>query len=527
MERAASETSREQVRRMLAVVSLGLMMVVSAVSGLNTALPDLARDTGATQTELLWIVDAYTVVFAGLMLIAGALGDRYGRKPALMAGLGIYGAAAGLAFAVADPQILIVLRALMGIGAAFVMPVTLSIITTAFPEEERPRAIGLWVGVAGAGAVLGIFVTGVLLEFFAWNSFFALQVLLAVMALGGAVAVLPSSREENPPALDAGGAILSLLTVSGLVFGILEGADQGWLEWHVIGAMLAGALSACAFVIWELRQPRPLLDPRLFLLRGFSTGTLSITMQFAAAFGFYYAAMQYLQFIAGYSPLKTAAALLPMPLVTIPLARRAPYLARQFGMHRTGAGGLLLLALGLLTMSRIEVNFSYGVFAAGLVIFAAGMALAGTPATTAIVSALPPEKQGVASAVNDVSREFGSAFGIALLGSIANWRYRNELTSSLNGVAVPGPVIEHAKASIAFVQSEAVQRLGPAGEPLVHAAERAFVEGISAALVTGAILALVAAVVVALRGPRAAATQLVWSDASDKAVDSRGREGVA
>src|SRR5262245_7176849 len=191
MEHTSSTMSTRQTRAVLAVMAVALMAVVSAVSGLNVALPSLARDTGATQTQLTWIVDAYTVVFAGLLLFAGALGDRYGRKGLLIIGLAIFGTAAGFGMATTDPHALIVLRALMGVGAAAIMPTTLSVITTSFPEAERPRAIGVWVGVAGGGAVLGLFGTGLLLEFFAWNSFFALNVTLAVVALIGTVALVP------------------------------------------------------------------------------------------------------------------------------------------------------------------------------------------------------------------------------------------------------------------------------------------------------------------------------------------------
>ena len=215
MQRTSSELSARRTHAVLAVVALALRAVVSAVSGLNVALPSLARDTGATQTELTWIVDAYTVVFAGLLLLAGALGDRYGRKGVLAIGLAVFGAAAAFGMATTDPTQLIVVRAFMGVGAAAIMPTTLSVITTSFPEAERPRAIGVWVGVAGGGAVLGLFGTGILLEFFDWNSFFGLNVALAALALAGTLALVPRSADEHPPRLDLVGAALSLVAVGG------------------------------------------------------------------------------------------------------------------------------------------------------------------------------------------------------------------------------------------------------------------------------------------------------------------------
>ena len=461
MATTAPVMTRHRTRAVLAVVAVALMTVVSAVSGLNVALPSLARDTGATQTQLTWIVDAYTVVFAGLLLFAGALGDRYGRKGILIIGLAIFGTAAGFGMVTTDPHALIVLRALMGVGAAAIMPTTLSVITTSFPEAERPRAIGVWVGVAGGGAVLGLFGTGLLLEFFAWNSFFALNVTLAVLALIGTVALVPGSHDEHPPRLDLVGAALSLLAVASAVFGIIEGPDNGWSAPVTVAALATGLVAGTAFVLWELHVRQPMLDPRLFRLRGFSSGALSIMVQFFAAFGFFFIALQYLQFVLGYSPLRAAVALLPLPLVLIPLARRAPHVAQRVGFRRIGPLGLVLMATGFVVFSRVTADTPYWLFATGLVLFAAGMALAGTPATTAITASLPQSKQGVASAVNDTARELGSAFGIAVLGSVLNQHYRSGMADAVAGL--PHAVAEGARSSIAFTQSPALGQLGEAG----------------------------------------------------------------
>lgn len=492
-------TDPKRLRMVLVVVSLALMMVVSAVSGLNVALPDLARDTQATQSQLQWIVDAYTVTLAGLLFISGAVGDRYGRRLILIVGLIVFGVAAAAAMFTSDPFVLIVLRGFMGVGAAAVMPTTLSIITTSFPEEKRGAAVGLWVGVAGGGAVLGLLMSGLLLEFFSWSSFFALNVALAVLGLIGAILVIPNSVDEHPAALDLFGGLLSLVAVGGLVFGIIEGPVAGWSSPVSWGPIILGVVAGVGFVVWELRQEHPLLDPRLFRLRGFGTGSASNTIQFFAAFGFFFIALQYLQFVVGLSPLTAAVAILPMALVLIPLARNSPRISQHFGYNRVGSTGLILMAAGLSVISFIDVDLKYWLFVIGLVLFGAGMALAGAPATTAITGSLPSEKQGAASAVNDTTREFGSALGIAILGSVLNTAYRNNIAGVTD--QLPEQAAEAAEGSIAAAQAVGAQA-GPQGQTLIDAANQAFVDGASNALLVSAAVLVVGGIFVFTRAPK-------------------------
>jgi EmrB/QacA subfamily drug resistance transporter len=495
----AALTSPPRTGPVLAVVSVALMTVVSAVSGLNVALPDLARETGATQTEITWIVDAYTVVFAGLLLFAGALGDRFGRRGLLVTGLAVFGVAAGLGMLTSDPQQLIALRALMGIGAAAIMPTTLSVITTSFSVADRPKAIGVWVGVAGGGAVLGLFASGLLLEFFSWSSFFGLNVVLAAVALVGTLLVVPRSVDTTRPRLDIVGGLLSLVGVAGAVFGIIEGPERGWTDALTVTALAAGVVALSAFVVWELQTTHPMLDPRLFKNRSFSAGALTIMVQFFATFGLFFVVIQYLQFVVGHSALEAALALLPLPLVMIPLARNAPRIARRVGFRRLAPLGLLLTATGLVVISGVSEELSYGHFALGLVLFAAGMALAGTPSTSAITESLPESKQGIASAVNDTARELGSALGIAILGSVLNQQYRDGMIEAVHGL--PPAVAEKAESSVAFTQSDQVGQLGAAADQLVTTAQQAFVGGISGSLLLAAGVVAAAAVIVARLAP--------------------------
>ncbi len=474
-------------RAALPVVMLSLATVVSAVASLNVALPSIARDTQATQTQLSWIIDAYALAFAALLLLGGAIGDRYGRRRALIAGLVIFGGGSAAAMGASDPGWLIAMRGVMGLGAALVMPATLSTITSTFPGEQRTRAVGAWAGVAGASAILGLLASGLLLEVWSWRSVFGFNLVLATVAVVGTARFIPESADSTAPRLDLVGAVLTVVGLGACVYSIIEAPTRGWVSAGTLGGIGVGIVVVIGFVAWELHHRHPLLDPRLFAHRAFTAGTVSITAQFFAFFGFVFLVLQYLQLVRGDTPLVAAVSLVPMALAMMPAARViAPRLAAHAGPARVCVLGLVLITSGLVVLSRMGTTGSYWLLLVGLVPLGAGMGLAMTPATAAIADALPLAKQGVGSAMNDLARELGGALGIAVLGSIVQSTYRSNL--DLTGLS--DPVAQQARSSLALAS-----RLGPA---VTDHAQVAFADGMQSALLYAAGTVAVAAVVVAV-----------------------------
>jgi EmrB/QacA subfamily drug resistance transporter len=382
-----------------------------------------------------------------------------------------------------DPHWLIAMRAVLGVGAALVMPATLSTITSTFPAAQRPRAVGTWAGVAGGSAILGLLSSGLVLEVWSWRAVFAVSAVLAVVAVAGTLAVVPESADPEAPRVDRTGAVLTVAGLGVLVYSIIEAPTAGWGSARTLSGVAAGIALLAVFVVWELRTAHPLIDPRLFLRGGFSAGSLTITVQFFAFFGFIFILLQYLQLVRGYEPLEAAVRMLPLALGLMPASRGiAPRLAERLGTARTSALGLVIAAAALGVLATFGQSSSYWLLAGGLVALGLGMGLAMTPATSTITDALPPEQQGVGSAMNDLARELGGALGIAVLGSVLQSAYRSNL--DLGGV--PAPVAEQAKASLALAQ-----RIGP---EVASRAQDAFVDGMHVALLVGAGALLVAAV---------------------------------
>lgn len=478
-------------RAVLVVVCLGLATVVSAVSALNVAIPSIARDLEATQTELSWIIDAYALTFAALLLPFGAFGDRIGRRRMLLAGLTVFGAAAGCAMLTTSPEILVVLRGVLGAGAAMVMPATLSTITATFPSEERVKGVAIWTGLAGASAVLGLLGAGILLEFWGWQAVFGLNIAMAATTIVGTLRVVPESRHDGDVGLDPVGSVLSIGAIGAIVYGLIEAPTEGWSSSATMACLGVGSALLVMFVLWEAFTSRPLLDPRLFLRPAFTAGALSILVQFLAFFGFIFLFLQYLQLVRGYSPLEAAFAMLPLAFGIMPGARIAPRLAAKLGRTRVAGLGLSLLVGGLVLLWRVDLGTSYWILGPSLWVTGIGMGLAMTPATAAITDALPPRQQGVASAVNDLARELGGALGIALLGSVLNDTYRSAYATSV----FPEQVAAKAQDSLV-----AALHMGP---DVAAFAQDAFVDGHQAGLLVAACAVTVTAGIVIVLMSRA------------------------
>ena len=482
-----SHPTRTTTQATLPVILLALATVVSAVSSLLSALPSIAVDTHASQTELTWIVDAYALAFASLLLPAGALGDRFGRRRTLIAGLAVFAVAGAVPLIRDDTTTLIGVRAAMGVAAALVMPATLSTITASFPRERREVAVATWAGVAAAGAVLGLFVAGLVLRWWQWHAVFVASAVMAVVALIGVVVAVPESAAPEEASNDPLGALLSVSALVLFVSAIVEAPTRGWTSASTLGVISASILVGAVFIGWESRASRPLLALRHFRDLGFTSGSLSLAAMFFGFFGFILLFLQYLQLVRGDSPLQAACAMLPLPLGLMPAARGlAPRLDGHLGQWQQSALGLGTMAVALGLLSRADGGTAYWALAIGLFVLGIGGGLAMPAATSAITKALPSGEQGVASAVNDLSRELGGAIGIAALSSVATSVYRDHLDLR----SVP-PQVRHL-----LLDSPAAGTHAPLA-PVRSAALAAYATGLQHGLLVGAALLAVAALALA------------------------------
>ena len=489
-------------RAILAVMCLSLLVVVIDNTILNTALPTLARVLHASTSDLQWITDGYTLAFAALLVMAGALGDRFGRRNALVLGLVIFACGSAWAALSGDSSTLIAARSVMGVGAAFVMPATLSILTAVFPAKERAGAISAWSAIAGVGIVVGPTLGGLLLAHFYWGSVFWVNVPLvavAIVAVRTVVPGLPGEREAGTR-LDVIGAALSAAAMLAIVDAIIEGPNRGWTSAATLGELALGAILVAAFVYRELTAANPIIDVRVFRYRAFSAASSAIGLTFLALFGSLFALTQYLQLVHGYSPLSAGVRALPFAAAVMVTAPLSSVLVAKLGIRAVVPAGLTAMGGGLLMLTQVTPTTPYEFLAIGVAIMGAGMGLVMAPAGNSIMSVLPAEQYGAGSAVNDTVQELGASLGIAVIGSIVASSFRHSLSAS----GLPAKIVVAAQPSIA--QADAVAaHAGPFAPRVLDIAHQSFTSAMTTGFTVAGLIAIGAAVVVGIALPGRAA----------------------
>ncbi|MFF5187917.1 MFS transporter [Streptomyces sp. NPDC000345] len=494
----------------LLVLCLSLLIVVMANTSLIVAAPDMTTDLGLSSSDLQWVIDGYTVPYAALMLVLGSIGDKYSRRGALVVGLLVFAGGSVMGSLVDETALVIAARAIMGVGAAVVMPATLSLLVAMFPKRERAGAITAWTATSGLAIAVGPLVAGWLLEDHAWGSTFLINVPIAVAAVVGALALVPPSRAEAMGRIDYVGGLLSIVSVGSLVYATIEGPHFGWGTGPVTAAVAAG-VGLSAFVAWELRHPHPMLDVRKFARRPFSGSMLAVLFFFFGTFGSIYYATQYLQFVLGYDALETGVRLLPLAAAVFAGAAVTGRLTPKLGMKPLVVAGMAIGSAGVFLLTRIESGSGYTDFLPSLLMLGFAIGLSVSPATDTIMGSFPESELGVGGGANDTALELGGSLGIAVLGSLLGTAYRDKL-SDLVGGHLPAAALDTAKDSVGGGIAVAGQiAKNPAGGPqqaqaLIDAVHEAFAHSVAqTSLVGGIIMAAGAMIVLAvLPGRRAA-----------------------
>ena len=500
----------------LVVLCVSLLVIVLDNSILNVAIPTLIRDLDASNSQVQWMVDSYTLVFAGLLLTMGALGDRYGRRGALQAGYVLFGLGSlASAFAGSADQ-LIATRAFMGIGGALIMPATLSIITNVFPPQERGRAIGVWAGTAGVGIAIGPLAGGFLLTHFYWGSIFLVNLPIVVFGLIAGFVLIPTSKDPSAPKLDPVGAVLSIVALVSIVYALIEAPTDGWTSTTTLGILGFGLVVLAVFVWWERRSDHPMLDVGFFKNRRFSAANAAITLIFFAMFGSIFMLTQYMQFTLGYTPLESGVRLLPYAVTMMIVAPTSARVVERIGSKITVALGLALAAAALFLMLGLQVDTSYPDLAWRLVILAAGMGLVMAPATDSVMGSLPLAKAGVGSAVNDTTRQVGGALGVAIVGSVVSSVYGTKIADFFAGKPAPKAAVDAAKNSLGgayAVATDLSHRSIPGAKALADslrsAANTAFVDAFHWGVIVGGVVLILAFAIVVVFLPARATEDLV------------------
>ncbi|MEU0676867.1 MFS transporter [Streptomyces sp. NPDC006172] len=500
---AASRIPEEVHRRrwaILAVLMLSLLIVVLDNSILNVAIKTISTPAptglGATQSELEWAINSYTLVFAGLLFSAGLLGDRIGRKKVLLGGLAVFGIGSALAAESGSPAQLIAFRAVMALGAAFVMPATLAVLMNVFEREEQPKAIGLWAGGVGLAIAIGPITGGLLLDHFWWGSVFLINVPIVLLAIALMVWLVPDSRDPNPGRIDPVGVVLSVVGLVLLVYGIIKGGELAdFSDPTVLSTIGAGLVVLVAFVLFEKRSDHPSIDVTYFKNKVFSAAITVIALVFFALMGVTFFAVFYTQSVRGYSPLQTGLLMLPLAAAQMIFAPRARLVVDRFGIKITTTTAMLVIAATLVAFATLDEDTPIWILEVVFFFMGAGMAHIMTPTSVVIMQALPREKAGSASALSNTFRQVGGALGIAVLGSVLSTTYRTGIEDRLG--ALPPGLRDTAGESIEATLGVAA-RLGDQGRALVGPADAAFLHAMHVTALWGAGVALVGAVVVGM-----------------------------
>lgn len=484
----------------LVATCVALLSVMLANSSINLALPMMSVDLNISLLVMTWVINVYTLLFSSLLFIAGAFGDRYGRKLALQAGSIIFAASALYAgiYAKSGTE-LIVARAIMGFGGALVMPTTLSIINNVFPRNERARAIAIWTGIGGAGMMFGNIVSGLLLEHFSWRSLFYLSVGIAGFGVIINQIVIDESRDADSHAVDWLGGALSSAGIFGVVYGITEAPSKGIADGYVLLGLVGGIAALLAFVWWEGKAKSPLLDMQLFKNRAFSVSSLTITLTFLAMMGVFFSVSQLQQLILGMSPLKSSLGMIPMMIPMLILAPVIPTIVKKIGARVTMAAGLFVISVAFFIMSRWTVSLTYWHFIGAMMVMMAGIAGAMAPGTNILMASVPRGRSGMGSAMNDTTRELGGALGIAVLGATLSSAYTRNVAEVAK--TLPPQLKEALEGSLATALHVS-QFLGPKAKEFADYAKAAWMDALATAALVSAAIIFVAAIIAFVALPK-------------------------
>ena len=495
--RAGASTAGGRRWATLAVLCVTLLLISLDNTILNVAIPSIVRSLHATSSQLQWIVDAYAVVFAGLLLSLGALGDRVGRKWVFMGGLVVFGAGSAMAALSGSPDGLTAARAVMGVGAAALMPGTLSILTNVFvAERDRARAIGIWSGTAGLGVAVGPILGGLLLVHFWWGSVFLINVPIAAVGLIAAALIVPNSKNPSAKRADPVGSLLSVAGLGLLLWGIIEAPGRSWSSPLIIAALIGSAVIIAAFVLWERHSDHPMLPMHFFGRRRYSVAIASLALVLFALVGMFFLMTQYLQFCLGFSPFKTGLAIGPVALVLLVVAPLSVVAVRRVGTKPVVSSGMLLIAVGLGLLSRTTVHDTYIDALPWFVLIGVGVGLTMAPSTESIMGSLPKEEAGVGSATSDTRMQVGGALGVGVLGTALIIRYQNFMTPLLAHLLIPANIKSLILGSVGGALAVAQRVPGSAGGALASTATRAFISGMNLGLIIASSIVTVAAICV-------------------------------